>query len=78
MIKINLDKAREITHEKRRIARSAEFAPYDELVTKQIPGEIKAAEKERKGIRTKYETLQEEVDAATSVEELKSVMEKFK
>lgn len=78
MIKINLNKAKEITHEQRRLARSIEFAPYDEIVSKQIPGETKAAEKERKNIRSKYEALQEEVESATSLEELKSVMEKFK
>lgn len=77
MIVINFDKAREIAHEKRRVARTAEFAPYDEIISKQIPGEIKVAEKERKEIRTKYAALQKEVDEATDLDELKSVMEKF-
>ena len=77
MIVINFDKAREIAHEKRRAARTAEFAPYDEIISKQIPGEIKVAEKERKEIRTKYAALQKEVDEATDLDELKSVMEKF-
>ena len=77
MIKINLNKAKEIAHEKRRIVRDKEFAPYDEIMLKQIPGQIKAAEKERKTIRSKYEDIQEEIDAATTLEELKTVMKKF-
>ena len=77
MIVINFNKAKEITHEKRRIARTAEFAPYDEIISKQIPGEVKAAEKERKEIRTKYAKIQEEVDEAKSLEELKALIEKF-
>jgi hypothetical protein len=77
MIVINFDKAKEVAHEKRRSARTAEFAPYDEIILKQIPGEIKAAEKKRKEIRTKYEKIQEEVDAATNLDELKSIIEKL-
>lgn len=77
MIVINFDKAKEIAHEKRRIARSAEFAPYDEVIIKQIPGEIKAAEKMRKEIRSRYENIQEKVNNAADLDELKSIIESF-
>lgn len=77
MFKINLAKAKEIVHQKRRIARAMEFAPYDEIVMKQIPGEIKSAEKERKLIRTKYEKIQEQVDQTENLQDLKAILETF-
>jgi hypothetical protein len=50
MITIDMTKAKEIAHEKRRVARSAEFAPHDEVIMKQIPGvDAQAAEAARKG-----------------------------
>jgi hypothetical protein len=42
MITINIDKAKAIAHDKRREARSAEFAPLDIKAT--IPSEATAAE----------------------------------
>ena len=42
MITINLNKAKELAHNKRRAARSAEFAPLDIKAT--IPSEAAAAE----------------------------------
>ena len=43
MITVNIDKAKVISHDKRREARSAEFAPLDEVIMKQIPGTDAAA-----------------------------------
>jgi hypothetical protein len=75
MIRINLDKAKNITHEKRRIARSKEFAPWDEIISKQIPGtSMQEAESQRQSIRNKYEQMQNEIDAATNVATLKSII----
>ena len=37
MIVINIDKAKGIAHEIRRAKRAEEFAPYDEVIMKQIP-----------------------------------------
>jgi len=68
MITINLDKAKAIVHDKRRQARSAEFAPLDIKAT--IPSEAVAAEAARALIRTKYETMQAEIDAATTINAL--------
>ncbi len=72
MITINLDKAKNIAHDKRRAARSAEFAPLDIKAT--IPAEAQAAEAARQVIRDKYATMQIEIDAASTVDEIKVAM----
>lgn len=72
MIVINVDKAKEIAHDKRRAARSAEFAPLDIKVT--IPSEAAAAEEARQAVRDKYAAMQTAIDAASTVDEIKAVM----
>jgi len=72
MITINLNKAKDIAHDKRRAARSAEFAPLDIKAT--IPSEAEAAEAARQAIREKYATLQAQMDAAQTPEELKNLL----
>jgi hypothetical protein len=72
MIKINLDKAKDIAHDKRRAARAEEFKPWDVKAT--IPAEANVAEAERQKIRDKYAALQAEINAATTVEELKALL----
>lgn len=74
MININLDKAKTISHDLRRSARTAEFEPYDSIVSKQIPGEVEQAEAERKKIREKFTVYQTQIDKAQSVEELKEII----
>lgn len=75
MITINLSKAKTIAHEKRRAARSEEFAPYDEVIMKQIPGnDVIEAEAARQAIRNKYAQLQTQMDSAQTVEELKALL----
>jgi hypothetical protein len=71
-IGLNLNKAKEIAHDKRREARSAEFAPLDIKAT--IPFEAEAAEIARQTVREKYAQLQEQMDAAQSEEELKALL----
>lgn len=71
-ININLNKAKEIAHERRRAARSAEFAPLDIKAT--IPAEAEAAEAARQMIRDKYSTMQSQMDAAQTPDELKTLM----
>jgi hypothetical protein len=73
VITINLDKAKTITHDARRVARSAEFAPLD--IKASIPSEAVAAEAARAAIRTKYAEMQTAVDAAADVAALKTIME---
>lgn len=73
-ITINIDKAKNIAHDKRREARSEEFKPYDDAIAKQIPGQADGAEAQRQLIREKYATMQSEIDAATTVDEIKAAM----
>jgi hypothetical protein len=72
MITINVAKAKEIAHDKRREARSAEFAPLDIKAT--IPSEATAAEAARAVIRTRYATMQTAIDASLTIEQIKAVM----
>jgi hypothetical protein len=70
-IVIDITKAKAITHDMRRAARAAEFAPLDVKAT--IPSEAVAAEAARADIRTKYADMQTAVDAAADVSELKLI-----
>ena len=72
MITINITKAKNIAHDKRREARSAEFAPLDIKAT--IPSEATAAETARQSVRDKYAAMQTAIDSASTVEEIKSSM----
>ena len=72
MITVNLEKAKNIANDKRRAARSAEFAPLDIKAT--IPAEATAAEAERQVIRDKYAQMQQKMNAASSVEDLKKLL----
>ena len=72
MITINIDKAKDIAHTMRRAARAAEFAPLDVKAT--IPSEAAAAEAARQFIRDKYASVQTAIDAATTVDDIKSAL----
>ena len=72
-ITIDLGKAKAITHDARRVARSAEFAPLD--IKASIPSEAVAAEEARAAVRAKYADLQTAVDAAADVAALKTIIE---
>ena len=71
-ITINIAKAKNIAHDARRTARSAEFAPLDIKAT--IPSEATAAEAARQVIRDKYAAMQTAIDAASTVDQIKAVM----
>ena len=74
-IGLNLNKAKDIAHEKRRAARAEEFKPHDEVIMKQIPGnDYNQAEAARQAIREKYTTLQAQMDAAQTADELKALL----
>lgn len=75
MITINIDKAKAIVHDKRRAARSGEFAPLDIKAT--IPSEAAAAEAARQAVREKYAAIQSDIDAAAGVAELKTIVEQL-
>lgn len=74
MIAINVTKAKAIGHDMRRAARSAEFAPYDEAIAKQIPGQMEGAEAARQAIRDKYVAIQTAIDAAATPDEIKAAL----
>lgn len=79
MITINLNKARDITHGIRRDARAEEFKPHDEIIAKQIPGaDAVAAEAARQAIRDKYAAIQQDIDSAPGVNELKLIVDSMK
>lgn len=76
MIRINIGKAKVISHDIRRAKRAEEFAPHDEVIAKQIPGaSAQEAEAARQAIREKYAEAQGAIDAAADVDELKSIVE---
>ena len=72
MITINIDKAKTVAHDMRRAARAAEFAPLDIKAT--IPSEAAAAEAARQIVRDKYADIQVAIDAATTVDGIKSAL----
>ena len=75
MITINVDKAKSIAHEKRRIARTNEFTPLDIKAT--IPSEATVAEADRQIIRDKYAEIQIGINSSTTIDEIKNEMDKF-
>jgi hypothetical protein len=74
MISVNIPKAKAIAHDMRRAARAAEFAPYDEAIAKQIPGQMEGAEAARQVIRDKYVAVQAAIDAAATPDEIKAAL----
>ena len=73
MIQVDLNKAKEIAHNKRRVVREQELQPLDVKVT--IPMYAEQAELERQAVRDKHAEIQELIDQAESVEDLKKVIE---
>lgn len=73
MITININKAKVVAHDARRVARAAEFAPLDIKATILI--EAVAAEAARQAVRDKYTVMQTAVDVATTTDEIKGAMQ---
>ena len=75
-IDVDLDQCRAIGHDKRRAQRNAEFAPFDEIIAKQIPGvDATAAEDARQAIRDKYALIQDAIDIAEDPDNIKLALE---
>jgi hypothetical protein len=72
MIVINIDKAKAIGHDMRREKRNEEFKPLDIKAT--IPSEAVAAEAERQSIREKYAVIQQQIDSASTPEQIKTAL----
>ena len=67
-VKEDLAKSKTIAHEKRRKKRKIEFKPHDEIISLNIPGDdATAAETARAGIRTKYATMQTNINNASDI-----------
>jgi hypothetical protein len=75
-IDVDLDKAKDIGHDMRRAQREAEFAPFDAIIMKQIPGlDASEAEASRQEIRFKYALIQDAINVAETTDEIKSALE---
>ena len=72
MITVNIEKAKLIAHEKRREARTEEFKQLDIEAT--IPAMAAQAEAERQEVRDKYALMQTEIDAASTVDDVKEAI----
>ncbi len=72
LVTYNIPKCKEIAHEKRRISRSKEFAPLDIEAT--IPSMAANAETSRQAIRNKYAIIQNQIDSANTLEDIKSAL----
>ena len=73
--KEDVSKAKTIAHITRREKREAEFKPHDDIIAKQIPGKSASdAETSRAGIRTKYATMQTNIDNATDIAGIKTAL----
>lgn len=74
----NLTKAKEISHQKRRVKRDSLFAPYDKIIAAQIPNTDTAViEQTRADIRNADALIQESIDLATTTTELKTIIENY-
>lgn len=71
MIQVNLDKAKEISHEKRRNKRADLFKQLDIEAT--VPVLAEQAEAKRQIIRNEFAVTQTEIDNAESVDQLKVI-----
>lgn len=72
MIQVDILKAKEIAHEKRRAARALELAPLDIQTT--IPAMAEQAEAKRAEIRNKYAAIQSQINEVNSVDALKDII----
>lgn len=72
-IGIDMNRAKDIAHNMRRAARDEEMKPLDIKAT--IPSEAVQAEQQRQLIREKYAVIQNDIDTAPSVNELKLIIE---
>lgn len=78
LITIIMEKAKKISHDKRRRIRDEKYAPHDKVIALNIPGaELEAAEAARQAIREKDVEVQAAIDAATTPDELKAILADF-
>lgn len=69
----DLAKSKVIAHEIRREKRKVEFTPYDQIIASRIPGVSEEnAEAARAEIRSRYASIQNDIDASTNTASLKA------
>ena len=74
----DLDIAKKLAHRKRRNRRYSQFAPHDDVIAKAIPGSATdAAEASRVGIRSTYDSMQTEIDGASTIDEIYAILQKY-
>lgn len=72
---VDLPAAKNIAHDIRRAKRDEEFAPHDDIISKNIPGSnLAAAEQSRQEIRGRYEGIQTNIDNAPDVTDLTDIV----
>lgn len=75
-IEHDIDKCKEIGHDRRRQQRAEEFKPHDEVIAKQIPGaDATVAEEARQQLRDKYALIQDVIEGASTPDEIKAALE---
>lgn len=72
MININLDKAKDISHDKRRNKRTDMLKQLDIEAT--IPTMAEQAEIQRQAIRDQFAAIQTEIDNAETIDQLKVII----
>lgn len=72
MININLDKAKDISHDKRRNKRTDMLKQLDIEAT--IPTMAEQAETQRQAIRDQFAAIQTEIDNAETINQLKVII----
>ena len=72
MIQVDLDKAKEISHDKRVNKRADLFKQLD--IESTIPTLAEQAEVQRQLIRDEFAAIQTEIDNAESVDQLKAIV----
>tara|TARA_R100000008_G_scaffold51837_1_gene31255 strand:+ start:3121 stop:3531 length:411 start_codon:yes stop_codon:yes gene_type:complete len=71
----DVTKSKVLAHNIRREKRSEEFKPHDNIISLNIPGQdATAAETARAAIRTKYATMQTNIDNATDIAGIKTAL----
>ena len=71
----DVTKAKVIAHKIRREKRELEFEPYDNIISLNIPGQDSdAAETARASIRTKYATMQTNINNASDIAGIKTAL----
>lgn len=73
MISINLDRIRADLHTLRRTARAVEMFPHDIMST--VPAYAENAEQARVLLRAEYDDIQQQIDAAMTIKQLKDLHE---